>query len=497
MGQFSATPTAAPVAKSKLSSLVDRARADLEREDPMAALQAFQEVRVHDPDCLDGLLGMAETYLFLGKPKSARSYVELARRKAPRDQRAMALHVRILIRDGKFDSALRMSKRGMRQFDIPGVELLSAHASALFRVQRTADAAGVYQRVLKLDPFRPEAHLRLGSGLLPPRVVPYVHSITLAIRARTSGNLILAEQNLAEALQQSPAHPIAHRLLGEVLYEQRYWKTMVAHSEAYKKFASAMPVPCVEDLPVTNFLPGFKTLSPERKKVAARALCLFGSLLPKLVAIRGRHDFLRADERTTDAVARANLRGKRTFDGRVWDDVRGIGGLQAATGIESLDEAAQFGFDTLTHEIAHQAHLYAFKPVFRAKIRALYKAARRSGRCLDFYAATNDAEYFGQGVEAYVALAKRPGCEKTHGHTRFELKRQDPALYDFIASIIEFDPLRDSVVRGQLLTLAVELALLRGCPEDAVTAAEMLDQGSDRASLLAMAQKARRDALNY
>ena len=73
------------------------------------------------------------------------------------------------------------------------------------------------------------------------------------------------------------------------------------------------------------------------------------------------------------------------------------------------------------------------------RIRELYNAADRGGWCLDYYAANNEAEYFGQGVEAFVSLGKRPGREVTHGHTRFELYRVDPALYEFIESVVDFD----------------------------------------------------------
>jgi tetratricopeptide (TPR) repeat protein len=494
-GSFAASPTAAPAPNGALSRLVKKGWASLEREDPVRALAVFREVCHRAPDSQEGKIGIAETYLFLGKPGLARPYIETVRRQMPDDQGTMALHIRILIRDSKFDCALRMSSLGLKKFKQPGADMMAAHASALFRVQRTDEAAAMYQRVLRLDPLRPEAHLRLGSGLLPPCVAPYVHSVRLGIRARDRGALQLAQQHLVKALQESPNHPVAHRLLGEVLYEQRYVKSMVACSKVYAEFRRALPVPALDGIPVEEFLPGFRELSGERKKVASRALRLFGSLIPKLVAMRGSHDLLRAAERTTDAAARANLRGQRTFDGRVWDDVRGIGGLQAATGIESLDEAAQYGFDTLTHELAHQAHLYAFRPLLRVKIRSLYRSAKKSGRCLDFYAATNEAEYFGQGVEAYVALAKRPGCEKTHGHTRFELFRRDPGLHRLIAGIVEFDPLRDAADRARLLPLAVDLALLRGCPEDAVTAAEMLDKGPQRVTLLSKARTARRRSM--
>ena len=111
-------------------------------------------------------------------------------------------------------------------------------------------------------------------------------------------------------------------------------------------------------------------------------------------------------------------------------------------------------------------------------------------RCLDYYAASNEAEYFGQGVEAFVSLAKRPANETTHGHTRFELKRVDPDLHDFIADLVSFDPLADPTARGPLLEAAVAVAIRCGRPEDAIVAAEWLPAGPARARLLAAARRA-------
>ena len=171
----------------------------------------------------------------------------------------------------------------------------------------------------------------------------------------------------------------------------------------------------------------------------------------------------------------------------------GIGGLTAATGIEALDDAAQFGFDTLVHEIAHQVHYYALKQRDQARIRELYKEARENGRFLDYYAATNEAEYFGQGVEAFASLGKRPGGETTHGHTRFELFRVDRPLHDFVASIVDRDPLAGER-RAELLQASVEVALRCGRPEDAVVAAEMLPEGPMRTAALLRAEAALRIA---
>ena len=179
----------------------------------------------------------------------------------------------------------------------------------------------------------------------------------------------------------------------------------------------------------------------------------------------------------TDAPSRERLRGTRTFDGRVWDDVRGIGGLQAATGIEALDEAAVMGFDTLSHEVAHQVHFYALPHVERVRIRDYYRRAKDEGLFVDYYAATNEAEYFGQGVEAFAALAKRPGSEVTHGHTRFELLRKDPRLHDLIARLVDHDPLADAERREPLLHASVRVAVRSGRQDDAATALKMMAPG--------------------
>jgi hypothetical protein len=163
--------------------------------------------------------------------------------------------------------------------------------------------------------------------------------------------------------------------------------------------------------------------------------------------------------------------------------VRGVGGLVAATGIEALDEAASFGFDTFAHEVAHQVHFFAFTPLQRARIRALYKQAMAQNRCLDFYAASNEAEYFGQGVEAFVSLAKRPGAETTHGHTRFELLRLDPDLHTFVAELVDHDPLAAPGRREHVLAAAIAVALRCGRLDDAETALSMMMPGPRRDEL--------------
>lgn len=264
---------------------------------------------------------------------------------------------------------------------------------------------------------------------------------------------------------------------------------MAARERSFRLLNARLPVPVVP-VGVTEFLVGYEELRGRRKLVADRALAMFGRHLPRILAIGGRHDLLAATERTTDHWSRRSLRGTRTFDGRVWDDVRGIGGLRAATGLEALDEADRFGFDTLVHEITHQVHYYALGQRDRLQIRRLYETAEREGRFLDYYAATNEAEYFGQGVEAFVSLAKRPGCESTHGHTRFELFRKDPALHEFVRKVVDVDVLSDPATRDGILHAAAEVALRCGRRDDAEVAVGWMGPGALREQVASRVQLA-------
>ncbi len=462
----------------------------LDREDPVGAWSAFRRAILLDAEPEPAQIGLGRAHLMLGNSLFATSYAEAALRAAPGSQQGMALCVRALIRSRAFDEAVaRATSFVCRTLD-PEPELLAARASALFRVQRIDEAAAGYRDVIALDPLHAEGHLRLGSGLLPPVVAAIPGEMRTATVVAAAGDLGRAIELLRRVLLRDPGNPIAHRLLGEALLAERTANSMAAEDPAFRELAAALPVPDVRALPVAQFVRGYEHLSPQRRSVVDRTAALFATRLSRLIAMGGSHDLLLELERTTDAEARASLRGRRTFDGRCWDDVRGVGGIQAATGIEALDDAAGFGFDTLAHEVAHQVHLYAFTPLQRARIRALYQQALAAGRCLDYYAASNEAEYFGQGIEAFVSLGKRPGGETTHGHTRFELYAVDRELHDFIVSVVDHDPLQQQGVRARLLTAAVAVAIRCGRPEEAITAAGMLPPGAQRDELLAQARRA-------
>jgi tetratricopeptide (TPR) repeat protein len=128
------------------------------------------------------------------------------------------------------------------------------------------------------------------------------------------------------------------------------------------------------------------------------------------------------------------LQGKKTFDGRLWDDVKGSGGNNACAGEEWERDVKNFRFNVLTHEFAHQVHGFLPKDL-RKEITRLYTSAKKARKTLDFYSDANENEYFAVGVEAYVSEYKLADQKITYGHTRSELLRVDPDLHGFIARL--------------------------------------------------------------
>ncbi len=90
----------------------------------------------------------------------------------------------------------------------------------------------------------------------------------------------------------------------------------------------------------------------------------------------------------------------------------------------------------------HHLHQMVLNPQGKGRtIEQLFK----QGKALDYYAAGDEYEYFGQGGEAYnarfkdhailYALIFNNGFESTDSHTQSQLKRQDTDLYGFIKTL--------------------------------------------------------------
>lgn len=140
----------------------------------------------------------------------------------------------------------------------------------------------------------------------------------------------------------------------------------------------------------------------------------------------------------SEAPGMSALRDKRTFDGRLWDDVKGLGGLRALSGEDWEGDVRNLRFNVVSHEFAHQVHGLA-PPELRDEIKRLFLKAKEQRLTLDFYADFNELEYLATGVEAYVSEEKLADQKITYGHTRRELLDKDPDLYRLIERLDRLD----------------------------------------------------------
>jgi hypothetical protein len=93
-------------------------------------------------------------------------------------------------------------------------------------------------------------------------------------------------------------------------------------------------------------------------------------------------------------------------------------------------------YNTGYHEFGHLLHLSLMSPNEYQTIERLYLERKAIGSFMDDYAAQSSAEYFAQGLEAYLSETK-PGEDYIyHKHTKQQLKDQDPSLFAFIESVV-------------------------------------------------------------
>jgi len=148
----------------------------------------------------------------------------------------------------------------------------------------------------------------------------------------------------------------------------------------------------------------------------------------------------------TDLPEFASLKGRRTFDGRVWDDVRGVGGTptpdgRTAVGIpeENLADLPSDGYpgnySVAIHELAHVIHEHVTRDE-KAAIDAAFEARKAAGGpWTEPYGSSNSHEYFAQATNAFFDRNVGMG-----NSGKPWLRQNDPAILALLTKIYEPQP---------------------------------------------------------
>src|SRR3569623_285183 len=148
----------------------------------------------------------------------------------------------------------------------------------------------------------------------------------------------------------------------------------------------------------------------------------------------------------------AHLQGKKTFDGRDWSAVRGMGGTATPSGKFSMAVAEESivpvpntisrypaTYSVAMHELAHVLEAKGMPTPQQARVKQLYAAHQQrdpgdaNDTWTDKYGAANEQEYFAQSTNAFF---DRNVMDKNHSG-RAWLQKNDPDMYAFLVDLYD------------------------------------------------------------
>lgn len=393
---------------NKVEAFISLARVYLEEN--KNALAAYQAQKALDLDHynVDAMAALCAVRIAEKKPEAVRKLARSVLELNPYNS-----GVRRLL------SQYLNSRRGYQLRLIPEVQSLIARAENLKNLGKYNDAIEIYRRAISLEPKALRAWLGITACQLA--IEDYDSAVFSAEKA-----IEIDPESAIAHLQLSLAHSGIHEK-ARILAGAKDWRILFSGE---KEEDSLPEIPGLDDVFVN-----YNTLTPSEQQVIRKAVFPLSQYLAELKRKGAKHYLLGTDRKLSEVSGYESLENRMTFDGRYYASVRGVGGLVTVSGVEYLDVSMRGGFNTIAHEFAHQVHTSALSSELCDRIKKLYQRALRAGRVLDYYAASNEWEYFAQGYEAYISEFKRPNAGVTARHTKEELKQLDPDLYNLFEEL--------------------------------------------------------------
>jgi tetratricopeptide (TPR) repeat protein len=445
----------------------------LAAEEPSRAEEYFNLALSSDPSSETAILGAAEALLLQRNSETSELRIRQYLERNPNSARAHTLLGRVLLETGDKRIAISELQRAIEldAFDTEALYLLAFCRA----VERKPDEVRLLaRRVLALNPLHSSARRLLSAYLNgrtgyelkenPRALAQYLRCTKLKQKGRLTealaeceaalrlepryyrallalGDIWLRRRNYAQAaaaatraIKVDPDGALAHLALSwanRCMYERA--RIELGAADFSIRFSSK-PGPAKREL-TRQVFPDYRSLSPGERMVIDRAVEPLAAFLHELVRKRARFHLLSFDQQPNEVRGLKDLAQEMTIDRRYYASIRGVGGRITVAGIETIEQAASGGFNTIAHEFAHQVHTIALPIVTVRRVRELYQRAVANHRVLDFSAAADEYEYFAQGYEAFLSGFKRPSATMTARHTREELKRLDPDLYRLFLEI--------------------------------------------------------------
>ncbi len=492
-------------------------RMDLDTADTI-----YRELLQSDPGSVEARLGLAEIAFWTDQHADARELLDQALYLDPDLVPAHLLASRIH-REAQATSAWKAAVRNAVAADSLSADAHAALASVFRNDGALEDAYRHAQRAIDLDPFSRSAHSYLGNGgsLFGYDSVPADPG---EFDGRVGELLTLGDDHLLarryrealgpfrEALAADPGNVVAlmgigtaHYHLGEFETALGWFRRILADHPGYglAHYGVSYVLRRMQDRVLVGLdtmrtiftqrdapeppglrevFPDYERLDDELQKIVRLSVAPFSNYLPALALAGASFHLLPFHKLLWQSPHKERSKGTRTFDLRLWDDVKGQGGFHAVGGEEWVRDVRYQRWNVITHEFTHQVH-GMFPEDLRAEVARLFQAAKAQRRTLDYYADFNEMEYFAQAAEAFISEVKFVDQRGTSKHTRDQLAVRDPALFELLDRVNARDSYQDVEVRAYRQR---GNTLLRGGDVAAAAAAmlEALDQYGDHPEFL-------------
>ncbi|HYH55326.1 MAG TPA: hypothetical protein VD772_01865, partial [Anseongella sp.] len=239
-----------------------------------------------------------------------------------------------------------------------------------------------------------------------------------------------AQAVFRQVLARKPHYGPAHNGLASVIRSKRLPFLAIYDSVLNVLKNTALPQESLflQVFPDADYYPGDLV-----KKMAWTQLHTAKAYSPFLVKLDRQFQIPPLHKDLAIVLGSSYFREATTFDNRQWMDIRGVG--SGAAGIEYVEKGAFLDRNVLLHEYVHLFHgtVMTYRQVRR--IRQLYYDAVREGRTLDYYAASNEHEYFAQVYPAYFSPSKVHPLDFKSTNRRSDLREKDPEAFAFMDSL--------------------------------------------------------------
>jgi len=452
-----------------------------------AAQKIYQNILKEKPTSVDSLCGMAQISYWLNEYEEAEEFIQKCMDLDPEFAQAYVIQSRIHRIRQENDKWNELGRKAV-ELDPFDDDARANLANILYRGEGKLQEGYEQAKIaLRINPYSPIARFYLGNGWTPhyyeeqkiegaPETVKEIEELL----KKGDSHLLEREFNKADqvfgrVLELMPTNITAMIGKGTVNYHQKNYdaalswffkvldvnpdyglahygvcqtllrikdKINVRFDEIEKAFASkdSLEPPHMKDVFIN-----YEQSDRDLQKILRLSVQPLKNYL-KALRIAGATFYLTPSHKLLWEVPfNEGLKGRRTFDLRLWDDVKGNGGFHATSGEDWERDVKYRRFNVVAHEFAHQVHPFLSKK-HREEIKWLFLKAKKERRTLDFYADFNEWEYFAVGVEAYVSEEKLADQKIGYGHTQRELLEKDPDLYYFIENLGNLESYEESEI---------------------------------------------------